>query len=401
MRGCFDLLRKTAGYRQFIGMQPSHASSPPQKVRAAAEQEFFREVLPYFWHALSRLGVPEAERDELAQEIMIAVYAKLHEYDPRRATPRQWCRAFMVNIACNHLRKKQAGLGPLEELTPDLIDEKPGPEDRYMAQIHHRLLHEVLLPQVDFEERVVVIAVDLEELDVKTVAEQDNIPLSTVYARLKRGRKQLQDAYDRHQRQQKARGLLVMPFALEHLLEADRTIPPVPPEVVNRTWRQVQRALAGRPRLQALRALPQGSPLVLVPPFLVGAFVGAVLLSLFRSPPSVVVMQPDPVKSAPLGVLGTSAPSAPPPAVPALSTTPVRSASRRTFRNAQRDFEVASQAFELGQYNDALAALLAHERNFPAGPFAGERKLLRAQIAALRDAGGPAPKVEPVSTIEP
>ncbi len=400
MRGCFDLLRKTAGYRQFIGMQPSHASTPPQKIRAAAEQAFFREVLPYFWHALSRLGVPEAEREELAQEIMIAVYAKLHEYDPRRATPAQWCRAFVLNIGRNHLRKKQAGLGPLEELTPDLVDERPGPEDRYMAQIHHRLLHEVLLPQVDFEERVVVIAVDLEELDVKTVAEQDNIPLSTVYARLKRGRKQLQDAYDRHQLQQKAQGLLVMPFALEHLLEADRTIPPVSPEVVNRTWRQVQRArrapaLAGAPSSAARlgpglgSSLPRGrvrrrGPLVALP--------------------IAAVRRRHAARSGQVRAAGCARHLSAKCAASRCSRSLHNAGEKRLTSNLQEraaDFEFASQAFELGKYDDALAALLAHERNFPTGPFASERKLLRAQIAALRDAGGSAPKVEPVSTIEP
>ncbi len=235
-------------------------------------------MLPYVWHSLSRWGVPEADRDELAQEIMIAAYQKRHQYDSTRASPCQWCSGFVTNVARNYLRKKLAGLGPLEELSPEVLDEKPGPEDHYMAQIHHRLLHEVLLPQVEIDARVVVIGIDLDELDFKTFAEREQIPLSTVYARHRRGRQQLQDAYARHQRQHKARGLLVIPFTLDQLLAADRTIPGLPAELVDRSWNKVQRALAWRAPLPAIPALPQRSAWLLLATFIAGAVVAAVPL---------------------------------------------------------------------------------------------------------------------------
>lgn len=372
-------------------MKPLHASPRPRAQPTAADRALFGEVLPYVWHALSRMGVAEADRDELAQEVVIAAYKKRHEYDPTRASPCQWCSGFVTYVARNHLRKKQGGLGPLEELTSEVIDERPGPEEQYMAQIHHRLLHEVLLPQVDLDARVVVIGIDLEELDFKTVAEQEQIPLSTAYARHRRGRQQLEDAYARHQRKHRARGLLVLPLTLDQLLAADRTIPALPAELVNRAWTNVQRALAWRAPLRAMASLPQSSALVLVPTFIAGAVVGAVLLSIFQSPPkpSVVVVQPEPPKSAPLGVLSTAAPDVLMPAVAALPTPQASSASPRDFGNAQRDFEVAYQAFNHGSYDAALAALAAHERNFPAGAFTAERKSLRARIAGLRAAGEP------------
>lgn len=357
----------------------------------AGDRAFFGEVLPYVWHSLSRMGVPEADRDEVAQEVVIAAFRRRHEYDPTRASPCQWCSGFVMRVARNHLRSKQAGLGPLEELTSEVVDERPGPEERYMAQIQHQLLHDVLLPQVDLDARVVVIGIDLDELDVKTVAEQEQIPLSTAYARHKRGRQQLQDAYARHQREQKARGLLVLPFTLDQLLAADRTIPALPAELVNRTWSNVQRALAWRAPLRAIGTLPKWSALVLVPTFIAGAVVGAVLFSILQSPPppSVVVMQPEPAKSAPLGMLTPAAPEVRPPAVPNLPTPRTSSAPAQDFRKAQREFEVAYQAFDHGNYDAALAALAAHERNFPAGVFAPEREGLRARIAELRPAGAP------------
>ena len=237
-------------------MKPSRVSPRSQEDRAAedraaaqsVERALFPEVLSYVWHSLSRLSVPEADRDELAQEVVIAAYKKRRDYDPRRASLSQWCRGFVINIVRNYGRKNHTIMGPFEELTPDLVDEKPGPEEHYMAKAHHWLLHEVLLPQVTFNARVVVIAHDLDSLDFKTIAAQENIPISTAHARYKSGRKQLQAAYDRHLREQQAHGLFVMPFTLAQLLAADRTIPDLPLELVNRTWRQVERALARQPR---------------------------------------------------------------------------------------------------------------------------------------------------------
>jgi RNA polymerase sigma factor (sigma-70 family) len=386
-------------------MQPSHVSPRPRENRTATrrvERALFEEVLPYVLRSLSRLGVPISDRDELAQEVMTAAYEGLHKYDPSVSSPRRWCWGYAKNMARNYLRKSEAGLGPLDEHVPDIIDESPGAEERYMVELHSRLLHEVLLPQVEFNARVVLIAHYLDELDCTTIATQENIPISTVYARRDRGFKELQAAYDRHQRRQKARGLLVLPFALEHLLAADRTIPSLPPELVDRMWNQVQRALARRTHLQAPRALPQHPALVLVPTFLGGAVVGALLLSFFQSPPQpTVVVQPDPVKSVAVDVLGTSAPHVPPPAVTAVTTPPKSSASRRDFRNAQRDFEFAYQAVVSGKYDAALKALAIHERDFPAGPFAAQRKTLRARIAELQDAGDPAQKVNSLATNEP
>jgi DNA-directed RNA polymerase specialized sigma24 family protein len=123
-------------------MKPSRLSPRSQDDRAAegrdvddrtagqgVEPARFQEVLDYVWYSLSRLGVPEADRDELAQEVVIAAYKKRHDYDRRRASLGQWCRGFVINIVRNYRRSNHIIMGPFAELTPDLVDEKPGPEE--------------------------------------------------------------------------------------------------------------------------------------------------------------------------------------------------------------------------------------------------------------------------------
>lgn len=386
-------------------VKPSHVSTQPQKDAAAeadsathrAEHELIREALSFVGYSLRRLGVPDADRDDLAQEIVLAAYSKRQEYDPGRGSPRQWCRGFVVNFVRNYRRKKYKTAGLLAELAPDLADRTPSAEDQYVAEMQRRLLHDVLFPQVDFEALVVVIAYDLDELDFKTIAEQQEIPLSTAHARYQRGHEQLKAAYARHQRQQKAQGLAVMPLGLAQLLAADRTIPTAPVELVQRTWSRVERALTWRARWCAVRALLRRPEIWAAPTFLAGAVFGAVIHSIVQSTPPpapVVFVVPTPTESAPVVAIGTASSRAPTPAVAALSAS-TSSAPRRDVDEAQRAFDVAHQAFDRGNLDAALMALAAHERDFPAGAFAGEREILRARIALLRAAGGPALKVDP------
>lgn len=233
-----------------------------------------------------------------------------------------------------------------------------------------------------------VIAREIEEFDFKAIAEQHEIPLSTVHDRYQRGIGQLRAAYERHQRKQKAQGLAVMPLALGQLLAADRSIPDAPAELARLSWKRVQRALRWRARRRALWALLHRPEMHLAATFLAGGVLGSVLTSLLRPvphPAPVVFVQPTPVDPAPVVAIGLDAPMPAESALPVHSTS---SAQRREPGEEKLAFEVAYQAFVRGHLDGALAALKAHERDYPAGEFAAEREVLRARIVQLRDGGG-------------
>ncbi|MFS8071197.1 MAG: RNA polymerase sigma factor [Byssovorax sp.] len=376
-------------------MKPLHASPPPKArpredrtAASGAESALFTEAFAYVRHVLRRFGVPEAERDDLAQEVLIAVYAKRQEYDSGRGSPRQWLYGFVVNFLRNHRRGKSRRKGQRVELSPDLANKTPTAEEQFVAEQLRRLLHEELFPQVEFDLLTVVIAREIEEFDFKAIAEQQEIPLSTVHDRYQRGIGQLRAAYERHQRKQKAQGLAVMPLALGQLLAADRVIPDAPAELARRSWKRVQRALRWRARWRALWALLHRPETHLAATFLAGGVLGSVLTSLLRpvpQPAPIVFVQPTPVEPAPVVAVGPDAP------MPAESALPVHSTSSEQRRDPGEEklaFEVAYQAFVRGHLDRALAALKAHERDYPAGEFAAEREVLRARIVQLRDAGG-------------
>lgn len=356
-----------------------------------AYRALFEEALAYVLHSLRRLGVPETDRDELAQEILIAAYAKRQDYHPGRASPRQWIHGFMVNFVRNYRRSKHKSNSRLAELPLDLADETRTTEDKYVAERLRRLLHEDLFPQIELDLLTVLIARDLDDLDFKTIAEQQGIPISTAHDRYQRGIAALKAAYARHQRRQASRGLVVMPFTIAQVLAADRTIPDAPAELVRDTWSRVDRALRQQARWRALRSFVRRPAVHLAATFLAGGVLGAVLhAALQPTPPPapVVFVQPSPIDAAPQVAIGTAAPGEPTSATPSLPAPSTSGASRRDPSEEQRAFDAAHQAFDRGNLDAALTALAAHERAYPAGLFATEREILRARIARLRAPGG-------------
>lgn len=363
-----------------------------------ASHALFKEAIDYVSYSLCRLGVLAADREDLAQEIVIAAYARRQECDSTLGSPRQWLHGFVVNASRNYQRKKHNVRGSHVGLLLNLADKTPTAEEQYVVETQRRFLHEVLFPQVEFDCLTVVIAYDLDDLDFKTIADEQGIALSTVHTRYRRGMAQLRAAYRRHQRQQKAQGLMVLPFALEQLLAADRTIPAAPPELVDRLWKRVERARQWRARWAAFRTVLQHPATRSAATFLAGGVAGAALYAALHpsSPPApVVFVQPTPAESALVVAVGAAALSSPPPAVAVPSASPTSTVFSQGSSEEQRRFDAAHQAFDRGKLDLALAKLAAHGRDYPTSQLARERELLRAQIAQLQDAdkSAPAPKV--------
>lgn len=376
-------------------MQPATRLQGPRSPASVAEDALLKEGLDYVRRSLCQLGVPDADRDDLAQEILIAVYAKRQAYSAERGAPRQWLQGFVKNFMRAYRRTRGKIRGRRADLPPHLADATATAEEQIVANQLRRLLHEELLPQVDLELRIVVIAHDLDALHFEAIAEQHQIPLSTAYDRYQRGIAQLQTAYKRHQRRQRAKGLVVLPVPLAHLLAADRVLPEGLGELVEHAWSRVERARRWRSRWATVRALLRRPALHLGVTFLGGGGLGATLALALQPTPApapVVFVQPTLTEPAPVVAMTTAAASTPTSSVAVLpipaASSPVssaRSGQHRKTSAEQRAFDIAHQAFLRGSFKEALAALKAQERDYAAGELAAERETLRAQIARLGD----------------
>lgn len=155
---------------------------------AARFRSLFDEHFSYVWSALRRLGVREADAEDRALEVFVALHEKLSDYDASRPI-RPWIFGFAYRVA-SHARR--AAARRREVFGVDL--ERPGSsalqDDQLIAAEERNLLVEAL-EHLDLEKRAVIVMHDWLGEPIPEVARALEIPLNTAYSRLRLARTDL------------------------------------------------------------------------------------------------------------------------------------------------------------------------------------------------------------------
>jgi RNA polymerase sigma-70 factor (ECF subfamily) len=171
----------------------------PGKVQATtgatrAFQDIFRSEYGYVWHSLRRLGVAERDSDDMANEVFVRVHQRLATYDPDRPI-KPWLFAFVARVAADYRK--------LARHRRELLGEE-GAEPRVEAVAEtqlegrdERALLACALDTLDLDKRIVLVAHDIDEQSAPEIARSLEIPLPTVYTRLRTARAELASAVRR------------------------------------------------------------------------------------------------------------------------------------------------------------------------------------------------------------
>ncbi|MBS2017080.1 MAG: sigma-70 family RNA polymerase sigma factor [Deltaproteobacteria bacterium] len=154
-------------------------------VKPTSAAEIFKEQGAFVLRLLRRLGVPDADLDDVVQDVFVIVHRSLDRYE-ERSHLRAWLYRIAVREASRHRRGRmpQATV-PLEDLATTT---STGPED-HVRQREARADLERLLSVLDEERRTVFVLYEVEELSMEEVVEVVGCPLATGYSRLRSARK--------------------------------------------------------------------------------------------------------------------------------------------------------------------------------------------------------------------
>lgn len=149
----------------------------------AAFASLFGFYAPRVKAYLMRLKLEDAQAEELAQEVMIAVWRKAASYDRRQASASTWIFRIARNRRIDLYRRDQRAvldpddpaLAPPAEAGPDARLESGDRE----AQVRAAMAE---LPE---EQRTLVREAFYEELSHGEIAEKTGLPLGTVKSRLR------------------------------------------------------------------------------------------------------------------------------------------------------------------------------------------------------------------------
>lgn len=166
------------------GASVPHTPENPGKIPTVAE--VFRELAPFVWRALVRLGVAERDVDDACQEVFMVVHRKLPEFEGR-STVRTWVYGIAVRVASDYRKRGHVR----REVMTDEVPDGASKEDPHVdaARREARKTLDRILDTLDEDKRTVFVLYEIEQVTMAEVAEAVGCPLQTAYSRLHAARK--------------------------------------------------------------------------------------------------------------------------------------------------------------------------------------------------------------------
>ena len=160
----------------------------------------FQKELDYVYRTLRRLGTAASEVDDLAQEVFLALRRCWNDYDQDRPLrPFLFGISFRIASAYERKRRREVAFGVVE-----VGDMGPGPDDALQNK-QARALVLAALERIPLPRRAVLVMHDIDDVPVSEVAAALDIPLFTVYSRLRKARRELEAAIRRMLKEAEAR----------------------------------------------------------------------------------------------------------------------------------------------------------------------------------------------------
>ncbi|NUO54989.1 MAG: RNA polymerase sigma factor [Polyangiaceae bacterium] len=156
----------------------------------------YDEHVSFVWRALRRLGVRESDLPDAVQDVFLVVHRKLPEFEGRSKMT-TWLFGIAMRVARDRMRlahvRRQVGD---EEAVLAYVDENAD----VAAQAERRQAVEILesiLDALPMEQRAVFTLFELDGMSGEAIAELLEIPLGTVYSRLRLAREAFQRSVTR------------------------------------------------------------------------------------------------------------------------------------------------------------------------------------------------------------
>lgn len=152
----------------------------------------------FVWASLQRLGVRDADLEDVVQEVFVVVHQRKHTFDGS-AKMTTWLFGISLRVASAYRRRgfRRKEIVVAEPPEPH-AGESSSPEHDLAAAESRRRLH-VLLDELDIEKRAVFVMFEIDEMSCEEIADILGVPVGTVYSRLHGARKAFQKALARMQ----------------------------------------------------------------------------------------------------------------------------------------------------------------------------------------------------------
>jgi RNA polymerase sigma-70 factor (ECF subfamily) len=190
-------------------MRPNSAIRPEPQAQtpvsgdshASTFAQIYESCFAFVWRTAFRLGTPEANLDDVVQDVFVVVFRRQAEFEGRSSI-KTWLFGIVFNVVRTHRRqlgsKHPAALHADLRADPDLlVDRNDGPQEQAAKREAARFVDQ-FLEQLNEDQRDVFILAELEQLSAPEIATVLEVGLNTVYSRLRLARAEFTKAVARY-----------------------------------------------------------------------------------------------------------------------------------------------------------------------------------------------------------
>ena len=153
--------------------------------------EVFRELAPFVWRALRRLGVAERDVEDVCQEVFMVVHRKIGDFEGRSSL-RTWVYGIAIRVASDYRKRSHVRREIVTDDVPDAASADDPLDEAARREARARL--DRILDELDEDKRAVFVLYEIEQVTMAEVAEAVGCPLQTAYSRLHAARKLVEEA---------------------------------------------------------------------------------------------------------------------------------------------------------------------------------------------------------------
>jgi RNA polymerase sigma-70 factor, ECF subfamily len=183
---------------------PLVSEAAPSDPTSVDVEGLLRDHFDFIWRLLRRLGLDEALADDAAQEVFLIASRRMDQISS--GSERSFLFGTAIRVASD-LRKRVARRREVPESdSREMVDPVPSPE-ALLDQSRARALLDEMLDELPEELRTIFVLYELEELEMKDIADLTGLPRGTVASRLRRARALFAAAARRRQARAKIYGV--------------------------------------------------------------------------------------------------------------------------------------------------------------------------------------------------
>lgn len=184
----------------------SKRSTEPARGKVADFSSIYDDWFDRVARWLGALGVPDVDREDVAQEVFLVVRRRLCDFDGRNVAG--WLYRIASNKAGQHRRLGWMKVVFSARRSPD-IDDLPFEGTSPLAKIETKeksLLLERLLSKMSERRRSVFFLFEVEGHSGEEIADMLDVPMNTVWTRLHHARKDFFELLAKHRRAERGNG---------------------------------------------------------------------------------------------------------------------------------------------------------------------------------------------------